>query len=88
MKLIQMVSQICDDRIAFDIFDLSADNFADPSILSHITNLAPKFTDTMVLCKLLDRWTNCDQFLFPMITEEGLCYSFNMLNMNELVSNE
>ncbi|XP_055321191.1 pickpocket protein 28-like, partial [Sitodiplosis mosellana] len=88
LKVVQIVSQLCNDRIARDVFDLFNENYTDSSIQSIISELAPKFDDTFVRCKQFDRWTACDQLLFPIITEEGLCYVFNGFNINDIVTNE
>lgn len=84
----KIINQICDEGRQAHVFDFFPDDYSDPNILSIISSVAPKFEDTMVFCKLYDKWTSCDQFLFPTITEEGLCYTFNALSLKELATNE
>lgn len=84
----KIVNQICDEGRQALVFDFFPDKYSDPNILSIISSVAPKLEETMVLCKLYDKWTPCDQFLFPTITEEGICYTFNGLSLEEMTTNE
>lgn len=79
--------EICEEQIAADIWDLYPDNFTDNSILTTIKEMAPKFHD-VVLCKIFDEWTDCEDVLFPIYTDVGLCYTFNALHVNDIVTNE
>lgn len=89
LNIMKVVSQICDEFfIANDVFDHFPDNYSDPAILTIFKNIMPKFEDTMVFCKLFDKWTDCKKFLYPMVTEDGLCYTFNALSIHEVVTNE
>lgn len=85
----KVASQICDGIIAKDIWHyFSDDNYSDQSILEIIKFMAPNFDDSMVFCSFSDEYTDCRPFFTPIITEEGLCYAFNTLNMQEIVTNE
>lgn len=84
----KVASQLCEDRLARDIFDLFTDNFSDNKILSTINNLAPKFEDIMEFCRFADESQSCHKFLYPIITEEGMCYTFNGLSINEIVTDQ
>lgn len=84
----KIVSQLCDDWTANDILEFFTDNFSDNSVLNTIKDIVPRFEDSFLFCKLFDKWTSCDKYLFPIITEEGLCYIFNAVNINETISNE
>lgn len=84
----KVASQLCEDRLARDIFDLFTDNFSDNKILSTINNLAPKFEDIMEFCRFADESPSCHTLLYPIITEEGMCYTFNGLSINEIVTDQ
>lgn len=82
----KIACQICDQQIAKDIFNLFTDNDTDNAIRSAIINLAPRLNETAYYCKFSDNVKNCSDFLFPVITDEGVCYTFNLLN--DLVTDE
>lgn len=80
---------ICDETIAKDVLEFFNDNYTESSVLSTILTMAPKFSDTMIFCKLFDEfWSNCNKLLYPTITEEGLCYKFNSINMKEMLTDQ
>lgn len=87
-----VASQLCDERLTREIFDLLSesdpDSYPDSKFIPTIIKLLPKFADTIVYCKFFDNWNNCSKFLFPVLTEEGLCYSFNKLRMSEMSTTE
>lgn len=87
----QIVSQVCDDRVMFDMFEFfseSNSNYSDSSTMSVLRELAPTYEDTFVLCKLFDKWSKCENVFFPMMTDEGHCYVFNAFNIKEVATNE
>lgn len=88
LKIMSVASQLCDDRLSHDIFDILSIDYMDKTFVSTIVDLIPKFEDTMIHCKFFDKWDDCDKFLFPTITEEGMCYSFNSLPLDELSTDE
>lgn len=75
------LSQICVDEYMFD-YD---EEFANVSIFDVFEEMAPILNDTIRACL----WKNngdddtCSNLFVPLTTEEGLCFSFNILNSNE-----
>lgn len=88
MNLMKVASQICVNDYSRDIWKISPDTYANPQIVQQIIELAPKIDDIMDSCKFRDETKNCNELFSPTITEMGLCFSFNALNHNEIVSNE
>lgn len=46
--------------------------------------MAPTFTDTMFHCKFRNEFQPCDKLFKEVMTEEGLCFTFNVLNSQEM----
>lgn len=88
LETMKVASQLCDEKISKDILNLFADKFMNESILDTIKSMAPQFDETVVACKFADRWVECDKLLFPIFTEDGLCFTFNALNMHDILTNE
>lgn len=84
----KVATQFCENRIASSILEMFPDEFADDSILSIIKEMAPQLNDTIVMCRVFDLDRECSDIFFPIFTEVGLCYTFNVLNMNDLLTDE
>lgn len=80
----KVASQICDNVVGAAIRSFYLDDFTDESFVATILHMAPTYDDTMVLCKMFDRWSNCRDLLFPIYTGEGLCYTFNSINFDDI----
>lgn len=83
----KVASQICDEFTARDIFNSFNDNYSDSTIRATVSNLAPRFNDTMEFCQFSDI-LRCSELFYPIITEEGLCYTFNSFNVNDMITDE
>lgn len=49
---------------------------------------APSFNDTMFICKFRNTINYCQEYFEEIMTEEGLCFTFNVLNGSELYNKE
>lgn len=61
---------------------------ADPSIYRIYQEIAPKLDETIVDCKSSYDPTNCSDWFSSVLTEEGLCFSLNALNSNDIYSDQ
>lgn len=50
--------------------------------------IAPQFDEMLWQCKYTLLNGSCHDFFTPILTEEGLCYTFNMLDKTELLKNK
>lgn len=71
-------------------FNNSADEFVNASVFDMIEEMAPISSDTIRAC----RWkgygddNTCSDLFAPVLTEEGLCFSFNNLNWDEVYTDK
>lgn len=80
------VTQLCDAHLV-DNFDLGQ-NFTGDEIFKTIRDVAPGFNDTMFFCKWRNENNYCTAFFQPILTEEGVCYTFNIQNSREIYTDQ
>lgn len=72
-------------NLPFEILDELYEN---ETIYKTIRELAPKTIFSNSKCSWLGDEKPCPHYLRASLTEQGLCYSFNVLNSNEIYTNE
>lgn len=82
------MSQYCDRDVASKIINFLPDEHMDEATFYRIKEIAPKMKETFVFCNLFGKSHKCDELFRPIITESGLCYAFNIFNMNEMITDE
>lgn len=83
----EAVIQLCDAHIATDNFDIGK-NHTNRTIFDVIQDVAPSFNDTMFFCKWRNDYPRCSDIFRPVLTEEGVCYTFNALNSRDIYTAE
>ncbi|CAG9564749.1 unnamed protein product [Danaus chrysippus] len=80
--LFEDVSMVCDDHLA----PSSGRRFSDGNVtVENLKELSPNITEMLFACKWKDvSRVNCSDLFLPIITEEGVCYTFNTLGAEEL----
>lgn len=79
-------SHVCESYLVRDRGDPEK-NFTDGSIVDTLLDIAPAYNDTLYGFK----WRNevdVDAKLQKIITEEGVCYTFNDLNSKDIYTEE
>ncbi|XP_030745228.1 pickpocket protein 28-like isoform X2 [Sitophilus oryzae] len=56
----------------------------DNSTIEFLMAIAPDFNDVLISCRYTQRNENCINFFTPILTGDGLCFTFNMLDKEEL----
>lgn len=81
-----LMQQVC----IVDIYDLEASNrsFEDAAstinIMQQLREIAPKINSTMFRCKFRSYDIPCENLFSEVMTDVGLCFTFNMLNSRDL----
>lgn len=78
----EAISQVCDAHLnaGFDIGNLTVD----PDIVQTLKDLSPKLDEQLFQCKWRNAPDTCQDLFSPILTEEGMCFTFNTLNANEM----
>lgn len=81
------VAQICDDFFAESILEKIAENDTDDHpFIKLIREISPGFEENIVACYMLGTYTMCHKYIHDIITEEGVCYAFNLLSPEEVAT--
>lgn len=75
------VLQVCDSHLS-DAMQLEEEYTSD--IIDKLREMAPTFNETMFFCKFRNALQPCQELFKEVMTEEGLCFTFNVLNSQEL----
>ncbi|KAL1122049.1 hypothetical protein AAG570_003455 [Ranatra chinensis] len=79
-KMAGDVSLVCDPHVRFD-----GEKFTNESTMEILKEVAPSLENSLLACKWKNNvFQNCSTLFTPIITEDGLCYTFNMLDASEL----
>lgn len=62
--------------------------FTNESIYEIIQNVAPSFNKTLTACKWQFKIYNALELFAPVLTGEGVCFSFNALNSRDIFTDE
>lgn len=77
-------THICDVK-TFEIFDIG-NNFTDATLIRDLNNIALKLNDSLHYCEWHYKDKKCSEMFRPILTEEGICFTFNSLNSRDIYS--
>lgn len=86
LSRINALAHIC------DFFWLDEQHFSDKytneSIYDEIVDVAPSLNQTLLACVWLYQNVPCETLFAPLLGEEGLCFTFNSINSQEIYTDE
>lgn len=64
------------------------EKFASESIYGQIEEIAPRLQDILLFCMWAYFDNICYKIIVPIMTEDGLCFTFNAMNSHEMYTDE
>ena len=86
LRNLEAVAQICDSHL-FAGITLNSSLQAE-EIVPLLKSITTSLNETTLFCKWRNQINYCEEFFSEILTEEGFCYTFNVLNFEELFRGE
>ncbi|KAG5865225.1 hypothetical protein JTB14_020373 [Gonioctena quinquepunctata] len=85
MKSTQYLSLLCDniDHTYREKLNLNA-TFSAEKFYEHLDNLKPLQSAVFFMCYFMGKEVECEDLFVPIVLDDGICYTFNMLNREDL----
>ncbi|KAB0792999.1 hypothetical protein PPYR_12619 [Photinus pyralis] len=80
--MLERISLVCDNHL-----HLSGNDTIDYETIDFLGKVAPPFDEVFFQCKWMNQIQNCSRLFTPTLSEEGICFTFNMLDREELYTN-
>ncbi|XP_055308679.1 pickpocket protein 28-like isoform X2 [Sitodiplosis mosellana] len=64
------------------------DNLTTDAIYDTIQDIAPRMIQSEMRCVWQVQWKKCSKLFVPTLTEEGLCFAFNALNVHDIYTDD
>lgn len=82
MERLEALIQICDAE-TFEGF-VDSKNTTDASIVQTLHDMSLKLNDSIEDCKWRNKNKKCSELFRPILTEDGICFTFNSLNSQDI----
>lgn len=82
-RLIALI-HIC-DADTFEGFGVGK-NFTDASMVQTLYEISIRLSDSLKDCEWRNKNMNCKDLFRPILTEDGICFTFNSLNSRDIYS--
>lgn len=86
LKSLEAVAQICDPHLFANT--LINSGLPPDEIVPLLKSITMSLNETTLFCKWRNSIADCSQFFTEILTEEGFCYTFNVLKFSELFKEE
>lgn len=87
MTKLKAAAQICDDFSVQSIIEEFSEIDADESFVETIREIAPGFEENIVACNMMGyTLSTCNRYFHDILTEEGVCFAFNLLSPSEVAT--
>lgn len=87
MKRLRANGQFC-NLMSYEEFGDLGENFTDVSVLDTITNMSIPMDEVITNCNFRNSQLLCEENFRTIFTKEGICFTFNSLNSEDIYTNE
>lgn len=78
------ISKICRSPLKQNVANTLEKETAHVDLLKHLRAVAPTLSEIFYKCEWQGHQRNCPELFQEIITEEGVCFTFNFLNAPEV----
>ncbi|XP_017770397.1 PREDICTED: pickpocket protein 28-like [Nicrophorus vespilloides] len=85
LATLEYLSLICNPRMAISLLKMKTIN---ETILHFFDDISPNYEDVFLICFWIGEPFYCKSIFTPILTDEGVCFTFNMLDRKELFNDD
>ena len=81
---LKAVSQLCNMLFQLEYHWLHELNGSEDDLVGTLKDMSLRRDETVVMCQYGNTYDACEDRLTETVTEEGICYTFNMMSEREI----